>query len=180
MMAALNTHIILAGTPSLRKPSKTIPIKDLPHPSIHALIEHMFECMKEKNGVGLAAIQIGVPLKVIVYGFEQNSRYPGEAAIEQQALINAEIIAKSNKLLHAYEGCLSLPTVRGEVSRHEWIEIQAFDQNAKLIQKRVSGFEARILQHEIDHTNGLLFLDRMSNLKTLGITSALKEAGIIP
>tara|TARA_R110002110_G_scaffold33533_1_gene114739 strand:- start:60321 stop:60857 length:537 start_codon:yes stop_codon:yes gene_type:complete len=171
--------ILLAGTPQLRAPSKRVTSVNFHTAALSDLIDLLFQTMEQKNGVGLAAIQIGVPLRVIVYGFDQNPRYPSEAPIPKTVILNPEIVKKSETLINAYEGCLSLPTVRGQVPRHDWIEIQGLDHDGQLIHKKVTGFEARIIQHEIDHTHGLIFPDKMTDMKTLGITSALQEAGII-
>ena len=173
-------NIVLAGTPILKEPSKPIRSKDFHTAALQNLIDRLFETMAQKNAVGLSAVQIGVPLTVFVYGFDSNSRYPGEGPIPKTVLINPEILKKSETLSNRYEGCLSLPNVRGEVLRHDWIEFEALDHKGHLITKTISGFEARIFQHELDHTQGILFPERMTDLKTLGITEALRAAGIIP
>jgi len=172
--------ILLAGNPQLRIPSKRVKSNDFHTTALSDLIDLLFQTMKQTNGVGLAAIQINVPLRVIVYGFDHNPRYPNEGPVPKTVLLNPEIVKRSDTIIHSYEGCLSLPDVRGLVPRHDWIEVQGLGHDGQLINKKVTGFEARIIQHEIDHTHGELFPDKMTDMKTLGITSALQEAGVIP
>ena len=171
--------IVLAGTPQLRQIAKSINSQWFGTNDAISLIAELFDTMKARNGVGLAAPQIGVSLRVIVYGFQVNSRYPDQDPVPLTLMVNPKIIEGSKDLIYLYEGCLSLPEIRGFVPRHEWIEIQAQDEKGQLFQKRYEGFEARIIQHEIDHLDGRLYPERMDNMRTLGITSALKEAGLI-
>lgn len=172
--------IILAGTPQLQIPSRRVTSNRFHTKALSELIDLLFAKMAETHGAGLAAIQINVPLCIIVYGFDTNPRYPTEGPIDKTVLLNPKIVRKSENTIGGYEGCLSIPNIRGQVPRHEWIEIEALDHKGRLINKKIEGFEARIIQHEIDHTQGILFPERMTDLRTLGVTSALKEAGIIP
>lgn len=172
-------NIILAGTPQLRHPSQAVDESWFCSKKAITLIETMTQTMKARQGAGLAAPQIGVSLRVVTYGFDYNTRYPDQDPVPFTVLINPEIIHRSETIIYYYEGCLSLPEIRGLVPRNEWIEIRAQDMHGKTFEKRATGFEARIIQHEIDHLEGKLFPERMDNLRTLGITAALREAGLI-
>lgn len=172
-------NIVLAGTPILRHIAQ--PVKENWFGSNEAkdLLETLFATMKARQGAGLAAPQINIPLRVLVYGFQTNTRYPDQDPVPFNVLINPEIVARSVEKIYLYEGCLSLPELRGFVPRHEWVEIRFQDPDGGWQQHRVTGFEARIVQHEIDHLDGKLYPERMDNMRTLGITAALKEAGLI-
>lgn len=172
-------NIVLAGTPQLRHIAKAVNTQWFGTNQAKALIEELFETMKARQGVGLAAPQIGESLRVIVYGFQTNARYPDQAPVPLTLMVNPKIIQASPDVIYLYEGCLSLPEVRGLVPRHEWIEVQAQDEKGHMFQNRYQGFEARIIQHEIDHLDGKIYPERMDNMRTLGISSALKEAGLI-
>lgn len=172
-------NIILAGTPQLRQPAHAVTTGWFGSKEAKILIEDLFATMKARQGVGLAAPQINVPLRVIVYGFDVNARYPDQAPVPLTLMVNPKVIQVSQEKIYLYEGCLSLPEVRGLVPRHEWIEVEAQNEKGTPFQKRYEGFEARIIQHEIDHLEGKLYPERMDNMRTLGITAALKEAGLI-
>ncbi|MBN9288905.1 MAG: peptide deformylase [Gammaproteobacteria bacterium 39-13] len=172
-------NIIVAGTPQLRQPAKIVPLTWFGTLEAQQLIEELFATMQARQGVGLAAPQINVPLRVLVYGFEMNARYPDQAPVPRTLMVNPKIIHASEEKVYLYEGCLSLPEIRGLVPRHEWIEVEAQDKQGKIFQNRYQGFEARIIQHEIDHLEGKLYPERMDNMRTLGVTAALREAGLI-
>lgn len=173
-------EIVLAGTPQLRVPTHNANPAWFGSYAAQELVQDLLDTMKAMNGVGLAAPQIGVALRVLVYGFEHSPRYPTQASVPVTVMVNPEIISKSEHLTSMYEGCLSLPNVRGLVPRHEWIEVRAYDQQGNSIQRKIEGFEARIIQHELDHLDSKVFPEAMTDLKTLGITSALQAAKICP
>jgi len=173
-------EIVLAGNPLLRIATETVDETWFTSNAAEELIETLFETMHAANGVGLAAPQIGVALRVLVYGFEKNTRYPEHASIPLSVMVNPEILAKSELKASLYEGCLSLPNIRGLVPRYDWIEVRFQDHEGHWFQRKIHGFEARIIQHEIDHLDSKLFPEAMTDLTTLGITSALREAKICP
>lgn len=138
------------------------------------LITDMVDTMRSTYGVGLAAPQIGVSQRVVVLEVDNNPRYPGRPSIPLQILVNPEIISHSNDISSGWEGCLSLPGLRGEVERYESITYVACDQNGQQITEAVHGFLARIIQHELDHLNGILYLDRIKDLTKFGFEDSLQ------
>jgi peptide deformylase len=135
--------------------------------ALSELIELLFHNMQHHKGVGLAAPQIGVSKSIFVYGFEKNERYPTEKPVPLTVLINPEILAYSEEKEDYYEGCLSVPHIRGKVPRPISINYKAYDFEGKLIEKEATGFEARIIQHETDHLNGILYPMKMTDMSTL-------------
>lgn len=171
--------IVLAGDPLLREQTALFDQQLFNSAKAQKMIDTLFATMKANNGAGLAAPQIGLPYQVLVYGFDHNPRYPDQASVPLTVMFNPLVINKSESTIELYEGCLSLPEVRGLVPRYEWIEVQSQNFNGETVSKKYQGFEARIIQHEIDHLNGTLFPERVANLKTLGMTQALRRAGVI-
>lgn len=157
--------IIKVGDPILQSQSKEV--TNFGTKALSELIEYLFFNLEYYNGAGIAAPQIGEPWRIFVYGFSKNLRYPKIKPIEKTVLINPEIYSFSKETNDFYEGCLSIPNIRGKVSRSTSIKIKAKTINGESLEKLLDGFEARIVQHEIDHLNGILFPERMSNLKTL-------------
>lgn len=157
--------IIKAGDPILKSQSKVV--INFGTQELNELIEYLFFNLEYYQGAGIAAPQIGEDWRICVYGFSKNSRYPNIKPIKKTVLINPEIYFFSTEKEDFYEGCLSLPNIRGIVSRSTQIKLKAQNIYGDNIEKIVDGFEARIIQHEIDHMNGILFPERMSNLKTL-------------
>jgi peptide deformylase len=141
------------------------PITEFGNDKLEQLIQRMFKIMRETNGVGLSAPQIGVSERVFVYGFDSNPRYPDAAAVPKTIVINPEILWKSEETSEYEEGCLSVPTQRGFVTRHKSVVFNTMDINGTMYEKTVTDFEARIVQHEIDHLNGVLFSDRAKVLR---------------
>lgn len=120
------------------------------------LVEHMFEVMVAHNGAGLAAPQIGISMRIFVYGFNFNPRYPDAPPVPKTVIINPEIIWRSEEMVLLEEGCLSVPGKRILISRHKSVIITCMNMEGVQYEKTVSDFEARIVQHEIDHLNGVL------------------------
>ncbi len=176
----LTQPIVIAGTPQLREPNSPIDEQLFNSAKAQNMVNMLFATMKANNGVGLAAPQVGLSYQLLVYGFDHNPRYPDQAPVPLAAMFNPKIIRKSETMIEIYEGCLSLPELRGLVPRYEWVEVQAQNIKGDTFSKTYHGFEARIIQHEIDHLNGTLFVERVTNLKTLGMITALRNAGIIP
>ena len=126
-------------------------------PDVEELIADMFETMRVNNGVGLAAVQVGVPLRVITVEIPEDLEDPDAGT--SLALINPELARSSDEMEDGIEGCLSVPGWVGEVSRHHRVTVKAMDERGKKVRVRASGYLARVLQHEIDHLNGVLFID---------------------
>ena len=171
--------ICLAGNPILKKRSHEISVDEILTDKTQSLIADMFDTMSFTHGVGLAAPQVGVSQRLVVYGFDKNPRYPNETAVPFTVLINPQIIQQSDSTSLGYEGCLSLDTLRGEVERSDWIKFRAFNEQGQTIEKTVYGFEARIIQHEIDHLNGVFFVERVKNFERFGFTEILKDNDLL-
>ena len=127
----------------------------------------MVETMKEHDGIGLAAVQVHESKQVVVLEVADNPRYPQKPSVPLSVLINPKITPLSNDIEEDWEGCLSIPELRGRVPRYKSIRVQARDRNGKELDFVASGFHARVIQHEWDHLNGKVFLDRMRDLSTL-------------
>lgn len=131
---------------------------------LNALIAKMFSIMEAKDGVGLAAPQIGISLQIFVYGFSVCKRYPDAPPVPKGVAINPQILSVADDLIELEEGCLSVPGRRGLIKRNKAITFSAADATGERYEKTLYDFAARIVQHEIDHLNGILISDRASNL----------------
>jgi len=140
---------------------------------LHALLADMRDTMHAMNGVGLAAPQIGVNLRVVIFEVAGNPRYPEAEAVPQTVLINPVITPLKKKMEEDWEGCLSVPGLRGMVPRYTQIRYQGYDEFGALIDRTVSDFHARVVQHECDHLDGILYPMRMTDLGKLGFTDVL-------
>lgn len=168
--------ILKMGDPRLLRVAQ--PVTAFDTPELHALIADMFETMAAANGAGLAAPQIGVDLQLVIFGFERNERYPEAPAVPRTVLINPTITplslggAEPEQVL-GWEGCLSVPGLRGQVPRFERIRYSGFDPHGRPIEREAEGFHARVVQHECDHLIGRLYPTRMRDLTLLGFTEVL-------
>jgi peptide deformylase len=158
--------VVRMGTERLSKPS--LPVEEFGTPALYELLQDMHETMLLKKGVGIAAPQIGCYLRVILFGFEKNERYPNEKPVPFTILINPEIELLSTELVSAWEGCLSVPGLRGLVPRCSELKYSGFDVEGKEITGIAHGFHARVIQHECDHINGILYPQRINDLKDFG------------
>ncbi len=149
------------------------PVEAFDTPELHALVADMQETMVAANGAGLAAPQIGVDLQLVIYGFSQNARYPDEPSVPMTVLINPQITPLGNAQVDGWEGCLSVPGLRGLVPRWQRIRYTGDDLQGGPIDRSVDGFHARVVQHECDHLIGRLYPTRMRDLTQLGFTSVL-------
>ncbi|MDC1287097.1 peptide deformylase [Gammaproteobacteria bacterium] len=143
------------------------------------LLEDMWETMAAENGAGLAAPQIGVMQRVVIFGYEDNPRYPESPDIPETVLINPVIEALDETLEDGWEGCLSVPGMRGVVPRYHSIRYRGFDQFGKPIDRQVSGFHARVVQHECDHLDGVLYPQRIRDMRQFGFIDTLIDNGIL-
>lgn len=142
-------------------------------PQLHALLQDMQDTMNALNGAGLAAPQIGVNLQVVIFGFEKNQRYPDADEVPFTVLLNPELTAISDEQEEGWEGCLSVPGLRGMVPRYTQLRYQGVDQFGKTIDRTVSGFHARVVQHECDHLQGILYPMRIKDFSSFGFTDVL-------
>ena len=163
--------ILKMGDPRLLRVAQ--PVLEFDTPELHALIADMFDTMEAAQGAGLAAPQIGVDLQLVIFGFTRNERYPDRAAVPRTVLLNPVITPLADERVEGWEGCLSVPGLRGMVSRHARVNYSGFDPAGQLIERDADGFHAVVVQHECDHLIGRLYPTRMSDLTQFGFTSVL-------
>jgi len=155
------------------------PVEAFDTAELHALLSDMRDTMDELDGAGLAAPQIGVSLRVVIFGFEANARYPEAAPVPYTVLINPRLTPLSDEETEAWEGCLSVPGLRGMVPRWNRLHYSGFDATGRRFEHEVEGFHARVVQHECDHLDGILYPMRVRDLSRFGFTDVL-EAGATP
>ena len=155
------------GHPVLRRVSENISVKALKTPAMQKFINDMVETMKEYDGVGLAADQVFTSKQVAVLEVANSPRYPNKAKVPLAVLVNPKITPLSDAMEEDWEGCLSIPDLRGRVPRYQSIRVQALDRHGKKLDFVAKHFHARVIQHEYDHLNGKVYLDRMRDFTTL-------------
>jgi peptide deformylase len=163
--------ILKMGDPRLLRVAE--PVTEFDTPELHALIADMFNTMHAANGAGLAAPQIGVNLQLVIFGFKQNDRYPDAPAVPETVLLNPVLTPLSDVMEEGWEGCLSVPGLRGVVPRHTRLRYSGFDPFGKPIDREVDGFHARVVQHECDHLIGVLYPMRVRDFSRFGFTEVL-------
>lgn len=163
--------VLRMGDPRLLVPSK--PIKKFNTPELAALIEDMRDTMTSLKGAGLAAPQIGVNLQVVIFGVESNPRYPEAEEVPFTILVNPKLTPASDEIEEGWEGCLSVPGMRGLVPRFLNLRYQGFDEKGRKIDRTVSDFHARVVQHECDHLAGILYPMRIRDMQNFGFTAEL-------
>ena len=169
--------ILRIGDPRLREVAK--PVDAFDTPELHELIEDMFDTMDAADGAGLAATQIGELKRVMIFGVEENPRYPDAEEVPTTILINPVFSVISDAVGGFWEGCLSVPGMRGYVERRARIKYRGFDQFGTLVEREAEDFHAIVFQHEYDHLDGILYPDRISEPTMFGYTEELAAAGII-
>lgn len=164
-------EILKMGDPRLLRVAK--PVTQFGTPELQALIDDMFETMAAANGAGLAAPQIGVDLRLVIFGYTKNPRYPDAPPVPPTVLINPEIEVLEGGRTEGWEGCLSVPGLRGVVERDERIRYRGLDAQGAAIDRVAEGFHARVVQHECDHLDGILYPMRVRDFTRFGYTSVL-------
>ncbi len=164
-------QILKMGDPRLLGVAQ--PVDQFDTPELHALIGDMFDTMEAAQGAGLAAPQIGVDLQLVIFGFTRNERYPDRPAVPRTVLLNPVITPLSDEMVEGWEGCLSVPGLRGKVPRYARVRYCGQDPAGQPIEREVDGFHAVVVQHECDHLIGRLYPTRMTDLTQLGFTSVL-------
>ena len=159
------------GDPRLLEPSQ--PVERFDTADLRALIADMEDTMKAMNGAGLAAPQIGIPLQVAIFGLEANPRYPDAEPVPYTTLINPHLTPVGQEIEEGWEGCLSVPGMRGLVPRYRQLRYQGYDPSGQPIDRTVTGFHARVVQHECDHLAGILYPMRIRDLRNFGFTEEL-------
>jgi peptide deformylase len=163
--------VLRLGDPRLFKVAGEV--SEFNNPQLDALINDMFDTMEAEDGAGLAAPQIGVGLRIVIFGFDSNPRYPESNAIPKTILINPKITALSDEKENGWEGCLSVPGMRGMVSRFTQIRYSGFDASGASIDVTAEGFHARVVQHECDHLDGIIYTQRLTDSTKFGFTEEL-------
>ncbi len=164
-------QVLRLGEPLLLE--KALTITQFDTPELHALIEDLQDTMQAMNGAGIAAPQIGVSLQVAIFGVDKNPRYPDAEQVPYTVLINPTLRPIGDEIEDGWEGCLSVPGMRGVVPRYARLHYTGFDQYGNAIDRLVSGFHARVVQHECDHLNGILYPMRIADLSQFGFTDVL-------
>lgn len=156
------------GHPVLRAKARPLEAAEIRSPAVQQLIDDMLETMAEYQGVGLAAPQVHKSVRLFVAGFpERDDEEQEEPEVPQMVLINPEITIVGKETVEDWEGCLSIPDIRGRVPRARQIVVRAYDRNGKRLEIKASNFTARVIQHETDHLDGVLFFDRMKSFESL-------------
>lgn len=156
------------GTPSLS-------VTEFGTKELYDLLEDMKDTMKEQRGVGIAAPQIAVNLRVVIFGFERNERYPKEEPVPFTVLINPTMEILSEEIVEDWEGCLSVPGMRALVPRYRKIKYSGYDAEGQFFSRKVKDFHARVVQHECDHIDGVLYPQRVKDMKSFGYEDQLLE-----
>jgi peptide deformylase len=163
--------VLRMGDPRLLEVSR--PVEAFGTPELHALVADMEETMRALDGAGLAAPQIGVGLRVVIFGVGQNPRYPEAEEVPYTVLVNPQLEAIGEETEEGWEGCLSIPGMRGLVSRYKRLRYRGVDPFGKPIDRTVGGFHARVVQHEVDHLMGVLYPMRVRDMRNFGFTEEL-------
>ena len=166
-------EILKMGDPRLLRIAPPVPEHLFGSQELQALIDDMFDTMHSVGGVGLAAPQIGVDLQLVIFGFEHSERYPQAEAVPRTILLNPLITPLTPTLEGGWEGCLSVPGLRGFVERPQRIRYEGFDPQGQPIQRMAEGFHARVVQHECDHLIGRLYPSRITDYSKFGFTEVL-------
>jgi peptide deformylase len=171
-------EVLRMGDPRLLRRSDEI--KRFGTAELTELLQDMRDTMAHLNGAGLAAPQIGVNLRVVIFGVRANPRYPGVEEVPDTVLINPVLTPLDTELEEGWEGCLSVPGMRGLVPRYKRLRYRGFDENGKPFEREVSDFHARVVQHEVDHLDGILYPMRIRDLSQFGFNEALFPGQELP
>ncbi|HSN21003.1 MAG TPA: peptide deformylase [Usitatibacter sp.] len=164
-------EVLRMGHPVLRERAK--PVEELGTPELLALVRDMKDTMAAKNGAGLAAPQIGVGRRVVIFGVTQNPRYPDAEEVPFTVLVNPKIVLLTREVEEGWEGCLSVPGMRGLVPRYTKLRYSGFDERGNPVEREAEGFHARVVQHECDHLDGILYPQRMTDMSRFGFIEEL-------
>ncbi len=163
--------VLRMGDSRLLEPSR--PVERFDTLELHALIADLNDTMRALNGAGLAAPQIGVGLQVVIFGVDENPRYPEVEPVPYTVLVNPSLTPLGDEIEEGWEGCLSVPGMRGLVPRYRQLQYQGYDPYGRPIDRSVSGFHARVVQHECDHLAGILYPMRIRDLRNFGFSAEL-------
>jgi peptide deformylase len=163
--------ILRMGDPRLLRVAE--PVREFGTAELDALIADMFDTMKAASGVGLAAPQIGVNLQLVIFGFRHNERYPDAPQVPETVLLNPVLRPLSDEMEEGFEGCLSVPGLRGSVPRYTGLHYEGVDQYGQPVSRDAEGFHARVVQHEVDHLLGILYPMRIRDFSRFGFTDVM-------
>ncbi|MFA7280185.1 MAG: peptide deformylase [Sterolibacterium sp.] len=166
-------NVLRMGDPRLL--AKAQPVTDFNTAELNELLADMRETMDHLDGAGLAAPQIGVGLRVVIFGFEANARYPDAAPVPYSVLINPQLTPLSDETEEGWEGCLSVPGLRGVVPRWKHLRYSGWNAEGRFFEREVEGFHARVVQHECDHLEGILYPMRIRDFSRFGFTDVLES-----
>lgn len=155
------------GHPILRRVAEPVPPEGILAPEIQQLVDDMLETMDEYDGAGLAAPQVHVSKRIVIYGVDENPRYPDAEAVPLTVLVNPVVTPVTDEIAEDWEGCLSLPELRGRVPRPTRVRVEAYGRDGRRLRFDADGFHARVVQHECDHLDGIVYVDRMASMETL-------------
>ena len=164
-------EVLRMGHPVLREKAK--PVDNVGTPELRALVADMKETMAARSGAGLAAPQIGVGQRVVIFGVDKNPRYPDAEEVPFTVLVNPKIVMLTREVESDWEGCLSVPGMRGVVPRYTKLRYSGTDEEGNPIEREAEGFHARVVQHECDHLDGILYPQRMTDMSTFGFIKEL-------
>lgn len=170
--------ILRLGHPTLREIAA--PVTEFDTPALHELVTDMLDTMRANDGAGLAAIQIGVLQRVVIFGLDYSPRYPTAAPVPLTVLVNPVIEPIGEEREAGWEGCLSVPGMRGLVPRYRQIRYCGFDAFGRPIDRTVNDFHARVVQHECDHLDGILYPERIEDMRQFGFMDELLASGTLP
>ena len=164
-------EVLRMGHPVLREKAK--PVEKFGTPELRELLADMKETMAHKNGAGLAAPQIGVSQRIVIFGVDKNPRYPDAEEVPFTVLVNPRLVMLTREVEEDWEGCLSVPGMRGVVPRYTKLRYSGFDIEGNPIEREAEGFHARVVQHECDHLDGILYPQRMTDMSRFGFNEEL-------
>jgi peptide deformylase len=164
-------EVLRMGHPVLRERAQRV--ERFATPELRALVQDMKDTMKAKNGAGLAAPQIGVGQRVVIFGVQDNPRYPDAEEVPFTVLVNPQIVLLTREVEEGWEGCLSVPGMRGVVPRYTKLRYTGFDEEGAPLERVAEGFHARVVQHECDHLDGILYPQRMTDMSRFGFIEEL-------
>ncbi|MFC1665631.1 peptide deformylase, partial [Pseudomonadota bacterium] len=164
-------EVLKMGDPLLYQ--RSVEVTEFDGKDLAKVLEDMFDTMEALDGVGLAAPQIGIPLRIVIFSVGQNPRYPDAESVPRTILINPIIEPQSVDLETGWEGCLSVPGMRGLVERHSSIIYSGYDETQRPIKREATGFHSRVVQHEVDHLDGIVYPMRIKDIRNFGYESVL-------
>ncbi len=174
----MRRNVLRMGDPRLLE--KSAPVERFGTPELAALLVDLRDTMAQLNGAGLAAPQIGVGLRVVIFGVQSNPRYPEVEEVPDTVLINPVLEPLGAEMQDDWEGCLSVPGMRGLVARHHQLRYEGYDEQGRRFERTVAGFHARVVQHECDHLDGILYPMRMRDFSKFGFIEELFPGQDLP